>query len=157
MFNLVYQTNNRCLSYYLFLIRTYIHASTWRHTHILYIYVCTYVDLFVHLYMYVNSRRRWGKKQPDGTCHPWLGSAPRMTTLTPSYHAENYSPDDNRRKLSVCGRPQGIGWVMAAAARVATSNRAAWPMQRRKFYQGLSLYVVFPLLVIIFQWLEVII
>lgn len=23
-----------------------------------------------------------------------------MTTLTPSYHAENYSPDDNRHHLS---------------------------------------------------------
>ena len=25
-----------------------------------------------------------------------------MTTLTPSYHAEDYSPDDNRARLTAC-------------------------------------------------------
>ena len=36
-------------------------------------------------------------KRPFLEGYPWCGTLRlRMTTLTPSYHAENYSPDDNR-------------------------------------------------------------
>ena len=35
----------------------------------------------------------WGERQ--GRC----ANAEQMTTMTPSYHAENYSPDDNRFDL----------------------------------------------------------
>ena len=45
----------------------------------------------------------------------------KMTTLTPSYHAENYSPDDNRSLVqqwvhcSSSSRKVAVSWKAAAA------------------------------------------
>ena len=38
----------------------------------------------------------------------------KMTTLTPSYHAENYSPDDNRFDLRPFLQPLGFERQFAA-------------------------------------------
>eukprot|EP00913_Durusdinium_trenchii_P000564 g520.t1 len=43
---------------------------------------------------FLKLRQLWSHKTAD-----WTGPQERMTTLTPSYHAENYSPDDNRFDL----------------------------------------------------------
>jgi NAD+ synthase (glutamine-hydrolysing) len=49
----------------------------------------------------------------------------KMTTLTPSYHAENYSPDDNRFDLRPFLQPLGFERQFAAIDKAVQAAAAA--------------------------------
>ena len=63
----------------------------------------------------------------------------KMTTLTPSYHAENYSPDDNRFDLRPFLQPlsferqfAAIDAAVAAASWGGDATAAAEPSAKRR-------------------------
>ncbi len=62
-------------------------------------YIYTYICIYIYIYIYIHPHTHQVAEKVKKFFFYYSINRHKMTTLTPSYHAEDYSPEDNRHDL----------------------------------------------------------